>query len=296
MDADEAFARYLHEQDMLEIEAMEKADRAMARQLQSQPIIDLTQENEPPTLPSVNTHFLSDYALALRLQNENDSPDAALARQLLHTVDADILTQENPDLYQLFMYFNKVYFSNMLDSVQVKWSTRMTRCAGTCTYKKNFECIVALSEPLLKFRTKKDMFETLLHEMIHALLFIQQNNTDRDAHGPEFLKEAKRISQAANLNITVYHTFHDEVDYYKTHVWKCNGKCQYAPPYFGIVKRAVNRPPQPADNWYEAHQRECGGTYTKISSPPSSSNKRKESNNTTLDNFFDPSTNKKCRK
>lgn len=62
--------------------------------------------------------------------------------------------------------------------------------------------------------------------MIHALLFITNNNTDRgsninpfilsnnisqsllnsDGHGPEFLKEAKRISDAANLNITVYHS------------------------------------------------------------------------------------------
>ncbi|KAG2194879.1 hypothetical protein INT47_002673 [Mucor saturninus] len=133
------------------------------------------------------------------------------------------------------------------------------------------------------------MFETLLHEMIHALLFIQQNNTDRDGHGPEFLKEAKRISQAANLNITVYHTFFDEVDYYKTHVWKCNR-------IYELVTYSNNRPPQPADTWYEAHQRECGGTYTKISSPPSASKKRKVSNNTTLDNFFDPSANKKCRK
>jgi hypothetical protein len=34
--------------------------------------------------------------------------------------------------------------------------------AGTCTFKDGNYCIVTLSEPLLKFRTKKDMFETLL--------------------------------------------------------------------------------------------------------------------------------------
>jgi hypothetical protein len=29
----------------------------------------------------------------------------------------------------------------------------------------------------------------------------------------------------------------------------------------------MNRPPQPADTWHAEHQRTCGGTYTKISSP-----------------------------
>lgn len=32
------------------------------------------------------------------------------------------------------------------------------------------------------------------------------------------------------------------------------GPCQYKPPYFGLVKRSCNRPPQKADNWFASHQ------------------------------------------
>lgn len=50
-----------------------------------------------------------------------------------------------------------------------------------------------------------------------------------------------RINKVAGTTITIYHTFHDEVRYYKTHVWKCDGPCQHRPPYYGIVKRSMNR-------------------------------------------------------
>lgn len=40
------------------------------------------------------------------------------------------------------------------------------------------------------------------------------------------------------------------------------------PPYFGLVKRAMNRPPGPSDSWYKQHQETCGGDYVKIAGPP----------------------------
>ncbi|CAG8784011.1 5159_t:CDS:2, partial [Acaulospora colombiana] len=95
-------------------------------------------------------------------------------------------------------------------------------CAGLCRYQSGGYCSIRLSEPLLKFRTRQDMIETLLHEMIHAYLFVTKNNRDHDAHGPEFLKHMKRINNEAGTNITVYHNFHEEVDHYRTHVWKCD--------------------------------------------------------------------------
>lgn len=108
-----------------------------------------------------------------------------------------------------------------------------------------------------------------------------------------------RINKSAGTTITIYHTFHDEVRHYQTHVWKCDGSCQHQPPYFGIVRRSMNRyrntaphrsssclwaalylilvlfdvdllsnrPPQPADRWFAEHQATCGGIYTKISEP-----------------------------
>ena len=72
-----------------------------------------------------------------------------------------------------------------------------------------------MSTPLLKLRPRKDMVETLLHEMIHAYLFVTQNNRDRDGHGPEFHKHMYRINNETGTNISVYHNFHDEVNLYK---------------------------------------------------------------------------------
>lgn len=72
-------------------------------------------------------------------------------------------------------------------------------------------CDIALSEPLLKLRPRKDLIETLLHEMIHAFLFVTNRDQDRDGHGPNFKAHMHRINKSAGLNITIYHSFHDEV-------------------------------------------------------------------------------------
>lgn len=65
----------------------------------------------------------------------------------------------------------------------------------------------------------------------------------------------------------VYHTFHDEVDEYRRHWWRCNGPCQHKQPYYGYVKRATNRAPSAHDYWWADHQKTCGGTYIKIREP-----------------------------
>lgn len=47
------------------------------------------------------------------------------------------------------------------------------------------------------------MFQTLLHEMIHAYLFVTNNDKDREGHGPEFCKHMHRINRLTGANITV---------------------------------------------------------------------------------------------
>lgn len=76
----------------------------------------------------------------------------------------------------------------------------------------------------------------------------------------------------------IYHDFHAEVDSYRQHWWQCNGPCKSRPPYFGFVKRAMNRAPSPKDYWWGDHARSCGGTYTKVKEPEGfdKKNKRKE--------------------
>ncbi|XP_034383930.1 sprT-like domain-containing protein Spartan [Cyclopterus lumpus] len=187
----------------------------------------------------------------------------------LSIVDASWETLDpSPDVRAMFLEFNDVFFSGQLLGVEVKWSPRMTLCAGVCSYEgRGGLCSIRLSEPLLKLRPRKDLVETLLHEMIHALLFVTQNNRDRDGHGPEFCKHMNRINDASGTKISVYHSFHDEVDVYRQHWWKCDGPCQNRKPYLGFVKRAMNRAPSAQDPWWADHKRTCGGTYTKVKEP-----------------------------
>lgn len=48
-----------------------------------------------------------------------------------------------------------------------------------------------------------ESFQTLLHEMIHALLFVTHNYKDRESHGPEFCKHMRRINLLTGANVTV---------------------------------------------------------------------------------------------
>lgn len=179
------------------------------------------------------------------------------------------IADPHPDIRALFMEFDRTFFGARLSAVEVRWSPRMTLCAGLCLYEhRGRYCSVRLSEPLLKLRPRSDTINTLLHEMIHAYLFITERNTDRSGHGPNFLALAKHINGAAGTNITVYHTFHDEVDSFRKHVWKCSGPCAARPPYFGLVKRAMNRAPSALDPWWAQHAASCGGSYAKIAGPP----------------------------
>ncbi|CAL4123391.1 unnamed protein product, partial [Meganyctiphanes norvegica] len=85
-----------------------------------------------------------------------------------------------------------------------------------------------------------------------------------------------RISEVVGLFFAVYHSFHDEVDQYRQHIWQCDGPCRKRPPYFGMVKRSMNRIPGPRDTWWGRHQQNCGGSYTKIKEPEGYGTKKRK--------------------
>ncbi|XP_062429667.1 DNA-dependent metalloprotease SPRTN [Rhea pennata] len=233
-----------------------------------------------------------DFLLALQLQElwEAEDKEAAAAaarpeasldssplRPLSVVDEAWELLDPSPDVHGLFVQFNEALFWGRLTAVEVSWSPRMTLCAGVCSYEgRGGMCSIRLSEPLLKLRPRKDLVETLLHEMIHALLFVTNNDKDRESHGPEFRKHMRRINRLTGANVTIYHNFHDEVDLYRQHWWRCNGPCQNRKPYFGYVKRSMNRAPSARDFWWVEHQESCGGTFTKVKEPENFSKKAKE--------------------
>ena len=128
-----------------------------------------------------------------------------------------------PNVDELFKIYNEKYFKNYLIDVQLEWSEKMTRCAGICMLKSSREVIIRLSRPLLQLRPFSDTIDTLLHEMIHAYFFVKQGGSiDRDGHGADFCGFMEKINVSEGTHITVYHSFHDEVDHYKKHIWRCN--------------------------------------------------------------------------
>jgi hypothetical protein len=193
-----------------------------------------------------------------------------------------ILANDEPfvDINELFSHYNVLYFrSLLLPGVELIWSKRLTLCAGICELSKDpatgkFTRIrLKMSTPLLQYRPRSDTINTLLHEAIHAYFFITTSwqhirGDDGTGHGVGFQTLASAINNHGNYDVTIYHTFHDEVESYRTHVWQCDGPCRTRSPYFGFVKRSMNRPPGKSDTWWIKHETECGGTYTKIQEPP----------------------------
>lgn len=75
---------------------------------------------------------------------------------------------------------------------------------------------------------------------VHNALKHVRNSRDEDrtGHGQGFLLLVNAINNHSGYNVTVYHTFHDEVDSYRTHVWQCEGSCRQKAPFFKLVKRS----------------------------------------------------------
>ncbi|KAF2267035.1 hypothetical protein CC78DRAFT_566449 [Lojkania enalia] len=218
-----------------------------------------------------------DAALQAMATLETLSDDQTRALKSINT----ILHDREPfvDIHELFALYNVLYFRNLLvPRVEVLWSPRLTLCAGICELSKDpstgkFTRIrLKLSTSLLQYRPRSDTINTLLHEAIHAYFFVvtswrHSRGDDGTGHGIGFQLLADAINSHGGYEITVYHTFHDEVDSYRTHVWQCDGPCKSQPPYFGLVKRSMNRPPGKSDYWWVRHKAECGGAYTKIQEP-----------------------------
>ncbi|XP_032580023.1 sprT-like domain-containing protein Spartan [Drosophila sechellia] len=180
------------------------------------------------------------------------------------------LVDPTPDIYSMFIRFDEKFFQERLGAVSLEWSKKMYSCAGICYQRGNRfvkEVTIRLSEPLLKLRPRKDLVETLLHEMIHAYCFVLNIREGNGGHGPNFKRIMETINKVAGTNITVYHTFHDEVASYRTHIWRCTGICRERSPFWGYVKRTSNRAPGPNDEWWARHHRECSGTFMKLGEP-----------------------------
>lgn len=265
-DGDEALARQMQRE---EEEEAQQASNQRAAAAVSAAIVPYRSATAAAAASS-----LSSSSLTTQLRSSSLTRDSP-AIQILQRQVSELLREGHGatvDIRALFALYNAALFDSALDSVHVEWSGRMKLCAGVCSFQpQSHYCRIALSSALLQYRPISDVVQTLLHESIHALLFLgPQRCTDRDSHGPQFLAQMHRINGLLGTRITVYHTFEDEVELYRTHIWKCTGPCVSRAPYFGLVKRSSNRAPGPNDSWWSRHTEECGGAFEKIAAPPPS--------------------------
>ncbi len=78
------------------------------------------------------------------------------------------LKQVHPDINELFMKYNRIYFDGKLDFVIVRWSeelkdpVNMYSNSGYCYQTKQL-CYIYLSKPILEYTSTKEIIETLIH-------------------------------------------------------------------------------------------------------------------------------------
>ncbi|CAI5497294.1 unnamed protein product, partial [Closterium sp. Naga37s-1] len=177
--------------------------------------------------------------------------------------DPDLL-DPCPDITVLFRHYNDLYFQGRLGACLVEWSSkRMTLCAGVCMYDGAL-CRIRLSAPLLQYRPVSDLKATLLHEMIHAFIFLCRPSHSREDHGPMFQGIMGTINTSTlhdhqrppgGYQISIYHSFKDEVNVHRRHAWQVQwGReredvmvswCVGGEKGGGVLRRSQHVPPPP---------------------------------------------------
>ena len=181
------------------------------------------------------------------------------------------LLDPTPDIHLLFQLFDRRWFQGRLcasKQVFLRWSTRLKLGAGMTMCERVRlasgsevgTSVILLSTPLLSLRPRKDLIETLIHEMIHAYLFLTNQMDDGEmSHGPKFMKIMKRINQEGGCSISVFHDFVDEVIHLRKHVWSCD-----ADDCGVYVRRMMDRPPSDKEAWFRQHASVCSGILRKV--------------------------------
>ncbi|XP_024527705.1 sprT-like domain-containing protein Spartan [Selaginella moellendorffii] len=105
------------------------------------------------------------------------------------------IAYSRPDVHRLFGHYNDLYFASELAGCSVEWSSRRTSEAGECFYGPG-RCQIRLSEPILKSRSLGEVKSTLLHEMIHAHLFVTKENANHNDHGDLFRMKVDQIKES----------------------------------------------------------------------------------------------------
>jgi len=127
-----------------------------------------------------------------------------------------------PNLAAMHAEFNKRYFDGGLHSFVIQWSNSQTSCSGITFRDRR---LISISRPILgdPRMDRSELVNTVLHEMIHAHLFIEGHDEDSVNHGPRFRHHMRRINEAGGHRITVDHAAAARV--VPRYGWMCS-KCR----------------------------------------------------------------------
>lgn len=72
-------------------------------------------------------------------------------------------------------YVKHAYDSNgmpeLMDNTTIRWSQKMTRCAGTAQFNVHKPHVIKLSLPLLARTSREDIVNTIVHEACHIVVY-----------------------------------------------------------------------------------------------------------------------------
>ncbi|KAL3106013.1 hypothetical protein niasHT_025804 [Heterodera trifolii] len=78
-----------------------------------------------------------------------------------------------------------------------------------------------------------ELQSTMKPKMRETMMKLKETMMKLRGHDPNIVRECSRLNTITGAAITKYHTFHDEVLYYRRYIWRCNSPCRERRPTYG---------------------------------------------------------------
>jgi predicted SprT family Zn-dependent metalloprotease len=121
--------------------------------------------------------------------------------------------------------FNEKIFNSKLNLnsiVNITWNKRLLKTGGRCRYVPNNIPPVTIELSSKIVDNEERLKSILLHEMVHAAVFMIDQVRTGNAHGARFMKWGKRAEERVHIPVTRYHHF----TAFKPFIYQCI-RCKY---------------------------------------------------------------------
>ncbi|XP_032690642.1 sprT-like domain-containing protein Spartan [Odontomachus brunneus] len=118
------------------------------------------------------------------------------------------------------MYKEEYRDMNQIRGFTIWWGQGMHSSSGLTQFEYRY---IKISRTIQDYLSKKELMETILHEMIHAWLFCREKLLKFCLyHGGLFVQKMEWINRRGGWNVTVDHlTADDTPPLFDRHVWRC---------------------------------------------------------------------------